>query len=171
MSDFPNYSQTDIDNPNAPSPLYVGSESVALDIAIKRNKELHIRRRNGDNTTLSLNDLETTIEVYFDLCRVKLRTPTPAGLCAAIGINHKTLLNLLKTDDERGHIIQDALEVIHSLYQEGVVEGTIPVKTYTFMAKNYWGMSDKEIVEVHNTDGDVKIAEIDGRLNRLKLLE
>ena len=170
MSDFPTYSNTDIDNPNAPSPLYVGSESVALDVAIKRNKELHTRRQHGDTTTLSLNELETTIEVYFDLCRAKLRTPTPAGLCSAIGINHKTLLRLLKTDDERGQIIQDALEVIHSLYQEGVVEGTIPVKTYTFMAKNYWGMSDKEIVELHSEGGDIKIAEIDSRLNKLKLL-
>lgn len=171
MEDFPKYATTELGIQPDQSPLYRAGSTEILDVARKVNAEIHQKRQRGDDTKLSLTELETSIEVYFAFCSSKKKLPTPAGLCSSIGLNHKELLTILKSPSEQAKILQDALEVIHTIYQEGVVEGTIPVKTYTFMAKNYWGMSDKEIVEIQQVDGDVKVAEIDARLNRLKLLK
>lgn len=152
------------------SPLYIGGDTSTLQHAVEKNKKMHQLREAGREYELSMRELESTIELYFEMCLNRNKTPTPAGLCNSIGVNHKTLLAVLKEDSEKSKIVQDALEVIHSLYQEAVVNGIMPVKTYTFMAKNYWGMTDKEIIEVKTENNDVRVVEIDARLNQLRRL-
>lgn len=153
---------------NASENLIVLSDGLTR--AVARNKYLHSLRQTGQIEELRITDMENRIDNYFDFCISNSDLPTPAGLCVELGLNHKGLLRLLKEDSEQSEVMQNAMEVIHTLYQQAVVKGDLPVKVYTFMAKNYWNMSDKEIIEVKTENNDVRIVEIDSRLNTLRQL-
>lgn len=153
-----------------PSPIFPAMDTTTLVNAIKRNTELHKLRQSGGKAELELEELERTIEVYLKTCEANKKTPTPAGLSAAIGLNHRAFLKALKSEGEKGECLRNAMEVIHAVLQEGVINNIVPVKVYTFLAKNYWELSDKEIVEHITENNDVKIYEIDSRINRLKRL-
>lgn len=162
---------TEVTLVSAPSPLFTGGDTSTLSMALAKNIKLHELRQAGREYELDVRAMEETIEIYFETCERNAKTPTPAGLANALGLNHKKLLNVLKEDSEKGMVVQDAMEVIHAVYQEAVVNGIMPVKTYTFMAKNYWGMTDKEIIEVKTGENnDVRLVEVDARLNQLRLL-
>lgn len=138
--------------------------------ASDNNLKLQQLRQAGQLEELKVRDAENRIADYFNFCTERGVLPTPAGMCSELGIHHRRLLKTLGETSELSEAIQNGMEVLHALYQEAVITGNMPVKTYTFFAKNYWGMSDKEVIELKTESNDVTIVEIDGRLNTLRQL-
>lgn len=106
--------------------------------------------------------LETAIEEYFDRCDEKIEPYTMAGLAYYLGIDRRTLLNYSK-EDRFFPTIKKARSRI-----EAFNEGQLYLNKHTagviFNLKNNFGWTDKQDVEVHQTEEVVadKLTEVFG---------
>lgn len=99
-------------------------------------------------------EVENRISQYFEYCMETGLRPTVEGLALAIGIDRRTLWDWevgntrAGLGSRRSDIIKKAKDYIAFLMSDAVMEGKINPVTWIFYAKNYFGMSDKQEIEV-----------------------
>lgn len=97
-------------------------------------------------------DEETKDRLYsffLTLCETG-ELPTVEKMALALGVTRKTLWEWEHgaKGAERARLIQQAKEMLASMDAELVNKGKIPVVSYIFRAKNYFGLRDVQEVEV-----------------------
>lgn len=141
-----------------------------LNLAVRRNEMLNEIKNTGAVALATPEELRTLTSLYFKN-RVRVgKTPTPAGMCSFIGLNHRSMINLLNSGTESGEVLSDALEVIHSVMQEKVMENEMSVALYKFMSKNYWGLVEEQKIQMNTLVVNPDIDEIDRKLRDISKL-
>lgn len=95
---------------------------------------------------------------FFARCQETGELPTVEKMAIALRITRTTLMQWERGDlgEERAELIGLAKERIHALEGEMVMEGKIPAVPYIFRSKNYYGMADKQEVEVKVEEPEVE---------------
>ena len=112
--------------------------------------------------------LQDDITSYFTFCIDRRIAVTVAGLCSWLGITTGTLHNWQRYSDIMPlyEVVEPAIAFIHSMTEQGAIDGNIPVQAYMFVAKNYHSMTDK--VEYFVTpQGIMDVKEQEEIVNRL----
>lgn len=107
-------------------------------------------------------EVEDRINLYFDYSVGAGLRPNIEGLALALGISRSTLWDWEtgrrrgNIDSSRADIIKKAKDYIAYLMSDGVLDNKINPVTWIFYAKNYFGMSDKQEIEIkaNNPLGD-----------------
>jgi len=107
-------------------------------------------------------ELETAIEKYFAGCDKTGEPYTMAGLAYSLGIDRKTLLNYSK-ENQFFPTIKKARSRIEA-FNEGQLYTNNHTAGIIFNLKNNFGWSDKQDVNVHQTEDVVaeKLTEVFG---------
>lgn len=88
--------------------------------------------------------LQDEVRNYFDFC-IHRRIPIcVAGLSAWLGISVATLGNWKRNRDTMPfyEVVEPAVAFIHSMVEQGAIDGNIPPSVFSFLAKNYHGLKD-----------------------------
>jgi hypothetical protein len=94
------------------------------------------------------------IDYYFEYCAKEGLKPIVEGLALAIGIDRRTLWDWESErrrgllSDSRADIIKKAKDYIAFLMSDAAISGQVNPVTWIFYAKNYFGMSDKQEIEI-----------------------
>lgn len=88
--------------------------------------------------------LQTEVTSYFEFCIDKRIAVTVAGLGAWLGITVTTLRLWKQNKDTMPfyEVVEPAIGFIHSMTEQGAMDGNIPAIAYIFSAKNYYGLKD-----------------------------
>lgn len=98
----------------------------------------------------TLEEAEKRTEDYFNVCYTDGVIPTVEGLALCLGVSKMTLQNWEegRTHPERGPLISRAKEFIAQIDAQLVSMGKMPAVPYIFRAKNFYGMSDKNEINI-----------------------
>lgn len=103
----------------------------------------------------SVEEFERQVGEFFMYCHEHKIVPTRPALANWLGVNSGTLLRW--SNDETNPFsfsIKKADEVMHQFMLQKTMEGSINTILYFFIAKNWYGMSDKtEIVHRSTSNG------------------
>lgn len=103
----------------------------------------------------SVEEFERQVGEFFMYCHEHKIVPTRPALANWLGVNSGTLLRW--SNDETNPFsfsIKKADEVMHQFMLQKTMEGSINTILYFFIAKNWFGMSDKtEIVHRSTSNG------------------
>lgn len=121
------------------------------------------------------SEVENRISEYFDYCMEVGLRPNIEGLSLAIGVDRRTLWDWevgntrSSVGSRRSDIIKKAKDYIAFLMSDAVMEGQINPVTWIFYAKNYFGMSDKQEIEVRASKpiNEIPLEEIQERVKRI----
>ncbi len=98
---------------------------------------------------------------FFKHCVENNELPTVEKMCLALGTVRQTVWNwetgATNVSQERRDMLKKAKEIISSMDAELAAKGKIPVPTYIFRAKNYYGMRDDPQVVVQVNDNSEKV--------------
>ena len=98
---------------------------------------------------------------FFQHCAENNELPTIEKMALALGTTRETVwkweTGVTNVSDDRRNIIKKAKEIISSMDAELAAKGKIPVPTYIFRAKNYYGMRDEPQVVVQVNDNSEKV--------------
>ena len=103
-----------------------------------------------DDTEVALR-----LENYFNTCSDLGQLPTIESMCLCLGITRQTLRNwenAATCSKSRSDMVNKAKELIANIDAQLVSEGAIPQVTYIFRAKNYYGMTDKNELQITATN-------------------
>ncbi len=106
---------------------------------------------------------------FFKHCAENNEIPTIEKMCLALGTVRQTVWRWetgeANVSQQRRDIIKKAKEIISSMDAELAAKGKIPVPTYIFRAKNYYGMRDdpQVVVQVDNSSEKVDVEAIKRR--------
>jgi hypothetical protein len=98
--------------------------------------------------------VEERINFYFNYSAEQGIKPSIEGLALAIGIDRRTLWDWesgntrAQFDSSRSDMIKKAKDYIAFLMSDAALENKIFPATWIFYAKNYFGMSDKQEIEI-----------------------
>ena len=101
------------------------------------------------------------IQAYIGYCDEKKMNPTWLGLSLWLGVSIQTL-DRWKEDQTNlcCEIFKKTHNLFHNFLQQKALDGDLNPLMYFFMAKNYWGLSDKtEIVHSRQTTAVIDISE------------
>ncbi|HWT74324.1 MAG TPA: terminase small subunit [Mobilitalea sp.] len=99
-------------------------------------------------------EVEERISLYFNYSMQQGLRPTIEGLALSIGISRNSLWewetgrSRATSSNSRGDIIKKAKDYIAFLMSNEVMNGNINPVTWIFYAKNYFGMVDKQEINV-----------------------
>ena len=107
-------------------------------------------------------EVEDRINLYFDYSAEAGIKPSVEGLALAIGVAPSTLWDWEtgrrrgNVDSSRADIIKKAKNFIAFLVTDAALDNKVFPATWIFYAKNYFGMSDKQEIEIkaNNPLGD-----------------
>lgn len=128
--------------------------------SIKRNLSLDTKQEDISrvvresfqyfNRPLAKTDEEVAerLNEYFAQCQEEGQLPTVEDMCLALGGYRELIDRWAKRNDNRGHIIKKAKEIIAGMDAKLAAEGRIPQVVYIFRAKNYYGMKDQQEVSI-----------------------
>ena len=92
----------------------------------------------------SVKELEKEIDAYFEFCIHRRIAVSVAGLGAWLGVSVGTL-SYWKRNRET-HPFYEAVDVaiafIHSMAEQGALDGNVPATVFNFVSKNYYGLKD-----------------------------
>lgn len=93
---------------------------------------------------------------FFAYCHEKKLAPTQVGLGLWLGINQDTLY-AWKGDSTHpfSEILKSTIAFIQSFAEQKAMSGEMNPLIYFFQAKNYWGMQDKQEVNINASQGQV----------------
>lgn len=98
---------------------------------------------------------------FFKHCTENNEIPTVEKMALALGTVRETVwkweTGVTNVSDDRRHLIKKAKEIISAMDAELAAKGKIPVPTYIFRAKNYYGMRDDPQVVVQVNDNSEKV--------------
>ncbi len=98
---------------------------------------------------------------FFKRCADNNELPTVEKMCLALGTVRNTVwqweTGVINVSQERKNLIKKAKEIISAMDAELAATGKIPVPTYIFRAKNYYGMRDDPQVVVQVNDNSEKV--------------
>jgi len=161
-------------------PVNMSLEELDDDKAKKKaelfNKLWKIESKRGIAKFDSVEDMQLLIEDYFaDCAEIGLR-PTVRGLASALGTVYHTLQDWENgtRDKQLGSdcsaTVKKAKQIIAQYDELMAVEGLDNPILFMFRAKNYYGMRDKQEIEVNsNTSGldpELSVADIAQRLEQ-----
>ena len=110
-----------------------------------------IKSLNTGRCTTS-EELSDRFEKLFTMCFNNNFIPTVEALALCSGINRRDIWEIEKgmthKDSGMRDVIRDAKDFIATLEAELARDGEINSTVYIFRAKNYFGMSDKQEIEV-----------------------
>lgn len=93
---------------------------------------------------VSVKELEREIDAYFDFCIHRRIAVSVAGLGAWLGVSVGTL-SYWKRNRETLPFYESvdmAIAFIHSMAEQGALDGNVPATVYNFVSKNYHGLKD-----------------------------
>ena len=98
---------------------------------------------------------------FFKHCAENNELPTVEKMCLALGTVRQTVWNwesgATNVSQQRRDMLKKAKEIISAMDAELAAKGKIPVPTYIFRAKNYYGMRDDPQVVVQVNDNSEKV--------------
>lgn len=122
-----------------------------LSARIKRLKVIY------DWPKINIDDdkqVEDRINLYFNYTAEAGIKPSIEGLALALGISRKTIWDWdnerrrAQVSGSRADIIKKAKDFIALLINDAALDNKIYPSTWIFYAKNYFGMSDKQEIEI-----------------------
>lgn len=100
----------------------------------------------------SAQELEERFQNLFEVCFQNNFIPTVEALALCSGWDRRTLWDIERGDTHKGDgmsdVIKKAKDMISTLEAELARDGEINSTVYIFRAKNYYGMVDKQEVQV-----------------------
>lgn len=92
----------------------------------------------------SAKELEREIDAYFDFCIHRRIAVSVAGLGAWLGITVSTMSYWKRNRETHPfyEVIEVAIAFIHSMAEQGALDGNVPANVFAFISKNYHGMKD-----------------------------
>jgi len=103
-------------------------------------------------------EVEERIKMYFDYSMQQDLKPTVEGLALAVGVSRSTLWDWEtgrrrdNVGSSRADMVKKAKDYIAFLMSDGAMNGKINPVTWIFYAKNYFGMADKQEIEIRAKD-------------------
>lgn len=145
QSNSKNYSPT----VNKSSSSYLSQENVK-----EFNKEMQKRVFNSTGigrpyAFSNVVEFEKEVQEYFDLCTDKQVVPTVTSLALWLGCNRDTLYaHANNPNSPFSGIVKNCINYLHSIMQNGTVDGKINPVTYIFISKNDYAMRDDKNITV-----------------------
>jgi len=89
--------------------------------------------------------LQTEVTAYFEFCVSRLIAVTVSGLGAWLGVSVTTMRYWKQNKDTMPfyEVIEPAIAFVHSMTEQGAMDGNVPAIAYIFASKNYHGLTDK----------------------------
>ena len=89
--------------------------------------------------------LQTEVTAYFEFCIDRLIAVTVGGLSAWLGVGVGTIRTWRQNQDTMPfyEVIEGAVAFVHSMTEQGAMDGNVPAIAYIFASKNYHGLTDK----------------------------
>ena len=114
------------------------------------NSLLYTAMANNHSLSLGpLDEVNKSIEEYFDLCKKTDQLPSIKALALYLGVTYKTLLGYM--DDVTSpyyNMLGLARDLIHVIIENGAMNNKVNPATYMFTAANYYGMKNTQSVEI-----------------------
>ena len=101
----------------------------------------------------SVEELNSDIKGFLDLCYKTTTIPTVMGLATWLGCSRDTLY--AHANDSRSpfsYSVKNFIDICHMSLENGAVDGKVNPVTYIFMGKNYFGLSDSKDIKVSATN-------------------
>lgn len=101
----------------------------------------------------SVEELNSDIKGFLDLCYKTTTIPTVMGLATWLGVNKDTIY--AHANDSRSPFsgsVKNFIDLCHMSLENGAVDGKVNPVTYIFMGKNYFGLSDSKDIKVSATN-------------------
>ena len=123
------------------------------EIRDKSRKLLHIYNLPKINLD-SDQEVEDRINYYFDYCMQEGLKPTVEGLALALGITRQAIHDWETgrrrgaSSSRRADMVKKAKDYIAFLMSDAALDGKVNPVVWIFYAKNYFGMTDKQEIEV-----------------------
>lgn len=88
--------------------------------------------------------LEKDIDGYFDFCIRRRIAVSVAGLGAWLGVSTSTLGYWKRNRETLPYYecVELAIAFIHSMMEQGALDGNVPATIYSFLTRNYNGLKD-----------------------------
>lgn len=117
----------------------------------------------------SIEQLDSDIKSFLELCQKTTTIPTVIGLATWLGVNKDTLYahannpNSIFSDS-----VKNFIDLCHMSLENGAIDGKVNPVTYIFMGKNYFGLSDSKDIKVSatNTQGSPNAEETASALRK-----
>ena len=87
------------------------------------------------------------VDQYFKWCMNHDARPHVEQMALALKVTRQTLWNWRQTENERGRIIDNAVQVIASLTESWGINGKINPVTFIFLCKNHFSYRDAVEIE------------------------
>lgn len=92
--------------------------------------------------TTDPEQVQARVNQYFQWCVDHDTRPHVEQLALALRVTRQTLWNWRQTDNERGRIIDNAIQVLASLTESWGITGKINPIPFVFICKNHFGYRD-----------------------------
>lgn len=91
------------------------------------------------------------ISEYFKLCYDNNIVPSVANMAVFLGLSRETIYSLIANRGSCSDILQQAVNLCHSIIELGSIEGYVSPVLYIFLSKNYHGMQDSSTINLTST--------------------
>lgn len=118
------------------------------------NKEMQkkIFTKSRVNAFSKYEDLEKEISDFFEICSRTDTVPTVTSLALWLGCNRDTIYaHANNSNSPYSDVMKRTINYMHSVMENGTVDGKINPVTYIFLSKNYYGMRDDKNITVTPT--------------------
>ena len=133
-----------IQNSNGKVP-YMAQENVRAFNKVMFNKVLKGRPQRWD----SLEELQSELRGYFELCDETAVIPTVTGVAAWLGCSRDTLYSHANNPNSIfSDTIKRVMSICHFSLENGAVDGKVNSVLYMFLGKNYFGLKDDKNITV-----------------------
>lgn len=115
------------------------------------NKEMQkkIFTKSRVNAFSKYEDLEKEISDFFEICSRTDTVPTVTSLALWLGCNRDTIYaHANNSNSPYSDVMKRTINYMHSVMENGTVDGKINPVTYIFLSKNYYGMRDDKNITV-----------------------
>ncbi len=99
----------------------------------------------------SHEDLKNELYKYFNTCYSKDIVPTISTLCTWLGVHRDTIYSTIANKGTNSDVLSQALNICHSIQENGAIAGSINSVLYMFLAKNYYGLNDNSTINLTST--------------------
>ena len=101
----------------------------------------------------SVEELNSDIKGFLDLCYKTTTIPTVMGLATWLGCSRDTIY--AHANDSRSpfsYSVKNFIDICHMSLENGAVDGKVNPVTYIFMGKNYFSLTDSKDIKVSATN-------------------
>ena len=119
----------------------------------------------------TVEEMQTYINEYFDLCDKYGQLPSVKGLCLYIGIS-TIMFNNAINNPESGYrnVFISAKDYIHSVLENRALNSKISSSVYMFTAQNFYDMSTTQKIDVNtNTKVSLNVENSQETIEALKM--